>query len=316
MIDSPSARMTTSAKRSAKCEGWMRQPLGPTSSTPPKSIRSAAAHSAPWATPSSAPPSSGLIVFVSQAYADQAHHRAASTSTPRASPCQVGSLDSSVVTCVKAKTNARLGAERVRCALVEDALAAIRAGKPVIIPTDTVYGLVADGYREAPTLKLYELKRRPESMPCALLAAELDAILDAVPELLGRAAVVARALLPGPYTLVLPNPARRFRWLCGGTPTAIGVRVPDLREPARSLVARAGVLASTSANLHGGPDPRRVADIPEELRARVAAVVDGGQLPGTPSTVLDLTGSDPRVLREGAVPAKEALERARTALAA
>ena len=65
-------------------------------------------------------------------------------------------------------------------------------------------------------------KRRPEAMPCALLAPDLDVILDAVPELRGRAAVTARALLPGPYTLVLPNPARRFRWLCGTRPETIG----------------------------------------------------------------------------------------------
>lgn len=199
--------------------------------------------------------------------------------------------------------------------MVDEAVAAIRAGKPVIIPTDTVYGLAADGYREAPALRLYALKRRPEGFPCALLAADLEMILDAVPELRGRAAVAARALLPGPYTLVLPNPARRFRWLCGGNPTSIGIRVPELPEPARQVVERVGVVASTSANLHGGPDPRTLSDVPEEVRTRVAAAVDAGELPGTPSTVLDLTGPEPRVLREGAGDVDEALERIRAAVA-
>jgi L-threonylcarbamoyladenylate synthase len=194
---------------------------------------------------------------------------------------------------------------------VDEALAAIRAGKPVIIPTDTVYGLAADGYREAPALRLFKLKERPEGMPCALLAADLDAILDAVPELRGRSAVMARALLPGPYTLVLANPARRFRWLCGATPTAIGIRVPVLEEAGRRVVERAGVVAATSANLHGGPDPRTLAEVPTELLDRVGAAVDGGTLPGTPSTVLDLTGPEPRVLREGAGPVDEALRRLR-----
>jgi L-threonylcarbamoyladenylate synthase len=197
----------------------------------------------------------------------------------------------------------------------EELVGAIRIGKPVIIPTDTVYGLVADGYREAPARWLYTLKGRPATMPCALLAADLDTILDAVPEVRGRAAVQARALLPGPYTLVLPNPARRFRWICGDNPTAIGVRVPELSEAARGVVARVGVVASTSANVHGGPDPRRLEDVPAELRARVAAELDGGELPGAPSTVLDLTGSEPRVLREGAGSAAEAIERVRNALA-
>jgi len=197
---------------------------------------------------------------------------------------------------------------------VEDPVDSIRAGKPVILPTDTVYGLCADGYREAPALRLARLKGRPDGMPVALLAADLDAILDAVPELRGRAAVVARALLPGPYTLVLPNPGRRFRWLAASRPDTIGVRVPDLPAVARDAVERVGVVAATSANLHGGPDPRRLEDIPDELMRGVAAVVDGGELPGTPSTVVDLTGREPAVLREGAVPAGETLTRIAAAL--
>jgi L-threonylcarbamoyladenylate synthase len=155
---------------------------------------------------------------------------------------------------------------------------------------------------------------RRASRRCALLAADLDAILDAVPELRGKAAVAARALLPGPYTLVLPNPARRFRWLCGGTPEAIGVRVPSLPAEARAVVERVGAVAATSANRHGGPDPRTVADVPEELRAQAGAVLDAGELPGTPSTVIDLTGAAPRVLREGAAPGEAVLERLRSML--
>ncbi len=195
----------------------------------------------------------------------------------------------------------------------EQAVAAIRAGQAVVLPTDTVYGLVADAYREAPARLLYRLKGRPEAMPCALLAADLDAVLDAVPELRGRPAVTARALLPGAYTLVLPNPARRFRWLCGSSPEAIGIRVPELPAVARAVVDPLGVVASTSANLHGGPETRRLADVPEELRRRVRALVDGGELPGVPSTVVDLTAPEPRILREGAVPAAEALEQLRAA---
>jgi tRNA threonylcarbamoyl adenosine modification protein (Sua5/YciO/YrdC/YwlC family) len=197
--------------------------------------------------------------------------------------------------------------------VIEEAVAAIRAGKVVILPTDTVYGLVADGYREGPARALYALKGRPETVPSALLATDLDVILDAVPELRGRAAVVARALLPGPYTLVLPNPGRRFRWLCGERPETIGVRVPELPPEAREVIDRVGAVASTSANLPGGSDASRVEDVPPELRERVAVVVDAGPLPGTPSTVLDLTGPEPLVLRAGAVSAADALAQARAA---
>jgi L-threonylcarbamoyladenylate synthase len=197
-----------------------------------------------------------------------------------------------------------------------DAVAAIRAGKPVILPTDTVYGLCADGYREAPARRLARLKGRAESVPIALLAADLDALLDAVPELRGRFAVAARALLPGPYTLVLPNPARRFRWLTGDRPETIGVRVPELPPATRAVVERVGVVAATSANLHGGRDPRTIGDVPEELLAAAGAVVEGGELPGTPSTVIALTEATPVVLREGVVPKDEALRRIGEALAA
>ncbi|MGH3037548.1 MAG: L-threonylcarbamoyladenylate synthase [Gaiellaceae bacterium] len=196
----------------------------------------------------------------------------------------------------------------------DEAVAAIRAGQLVVLPTDTVYGLCCDGYREAPFRRLARLKGRPATMPVALLGADLDVLLDAVPEALGRAAVVARALLPGPYTLVLPNPARRFRWLCGRTPEAIGVRVPDLPPASKAVVERVGIVAATSANVHGGPDPARLEDVPPEILDGCGALVDAGELPGTPSTVVDLTGPDPVVLREGAVPAEQVLAEVRGVL--
>jgi L-threonylcarbamoyladenylate synthase len=198
-------------------------------------------------------------------------------------------------------------------AAVDDAVAAIRAGKAVILPTDTVYGVCVSPYRDGPVRRLYRLKQRPESEPIAIMAADLELLFDSVPELRGSAGVLCSALLPGPFTLVVPNPARRYRWLTGGNPEAIGVRVPELNGDARTVLERVGVVAATSANHHGGADPRTLDDVPPELRAGCAALVDGSELPGTPSTVLDLTGSVPRVVREGAVPAGEALERAREA---
>ena len=190
---------------------------------------------------------------------------------------------------------------------VDAAISALRAGQTVILPTDTVYGLCVDAYHEAPIRRLLRQKKRPKEIPVALVASDLEVILDAVPELRGRAAVMARAVLPGPYTLVLPNPARRYRWLTGTRPETIGVRIPDLPAEAKAALDGFGAVAMTSANVHGGPDPARVEDIPEEILRAAAAVVDAGALPGTPSTVIDLTGPEPEVLREGAVPAPEAL---------
>jgi L-threonylcarbamoyladenylate synthase len=192
--------------------------------------------------------------------------------------------------------------------VIDEVVEAIRSGQPVILPTDTVYGLCADAYREAPVRRLYALKGREELQPTAFLAADVDVLLDAVPELSGLAGKTVRALLPGPYTLILPNPARRFRWLTGERPNTIGVRVPELDGDARSVLDGVGAVAATSANLPGGPDPRRLDDIPAELREGCAAELDGGELPGTPSTVIDFTGPEPVVVREGAVAASEALE--------
>jgi L-threonylcarbamoyladenylate synthase len=189
---------------------------------------------------------------------------------------------------------------------VDETVGAIRAGEPVLLPTDTVYGLCADPFREEPALRVAQLKGREATQPIALLLASVDAAVELVP-----GAARARRLLPGPYTLVLPNPERRFPWLAGGRPDAIGLRVPDLPETARTVVERVGAVLATSANRHGGTDPRRLADVPAVIRSACAAELDAGELPGIPSTVIDLTGREPRVVREGAVPAAEALLRLR-----
>ena len=190
---------------------------------------------------------------------------------------------------------------------VEEAIAAIRAGKIVVIPTDTVYGLACTPHREEPVRELSNLKGRLPDQPIAIVASRLDGLFELLPELREDMRAIARRLLPGPYTLVLPNPARRFFWLNGSRPEAIGVRVPDIAGPGGAVLEAVGVVAATSANVHGSPDPRRVAEVPDEIRSAVAAIVDDGELPGTPSTVLDLTGPEPRVVREGAVSATEAL---------
>ena len=165
--------------------------------------------------------------------------------------------------------------------MTEGAVAALRAGRAVILPTDTVYGLCALPEHED---VLYELKGRDRSKPVALLAADVDALVAAVP---GLDPSVLEKYLPGPYTLIV-----------GG----VGVRVPSLPPAAADVVRAVGVVAATSANLSGGSDPRSVEEIPEEIRAACGAVLDGGELPGVPSTVIDLTGVEPRIVRRGAGP--------------
>ncbi len=163
--------------------------------------------------------------------------------------------------------------------MTEDAVAALRAGRAVILPTDTVYGLCALPEHED---VLYDLKGRDRSKPVALLAADVDALAAVVP---GLDSPVLERYLPGPYTLVVGK---------------VGVRVPNLPPASAGIVRAVGVVAATSANFSGGPDPRRVADIPAEIRAACGAIVDAGELDGIPSTVIDVTGAKPRVLRRGA----------------
>jgi L-threonylcarbamoyladenylate synthase len=190
---------------------------------------------------------------------------------------------------------------------VEDAIAALRSGLPVVLPTDTVYGLAANPYTEESVRRAYRLKGRDDRQPSALVASDVDMLLECLPELRSRVGPILRALLPGPLTLVVPNPARRFRWLTGSRAETIGVRVPRLPEPAAEVLSRAGAVMATSANLPGAPDPARLEDVATQILEGCAVAIDGGDLLGVPSTVIDLTGESPKVLREGAVPADEAL---------
>jgi L-threonylcarbamoyladenylate synthase len=199
---------------------------------------------------------------------------------------------------------------------VERVIAALEAGQPVLLPTDTVYGLVTSAQREDYAARVYQLKGREATQPTALLAQSIELLFDCVPELDASARTVVRALLPGPYTLILPNPARRFRWLTGVRTDAIGVRVPVLPEAARHVVDAVGCVMATSANDPGGPNPASLDDVPQRIRDAVAAELDLGQLPGTPSTVIDFSRDEPLVIREGIASAADAIARVQSALAA
>jgi L-threonylcarbamoyladenylate synthase len=199
---------------------------------------------------------------------------------------------------------------------VELVIDAVKAGEPVLLPTDTVYGLATSADREDYATRVYRLKGRDVIQPTALLASSIEQLFGCVPELRGRSDVIVRTLLPGPYTLILPNPARRFRWLTGVRTDAIGVRVPELPELARQVVDAAGCVMATSANDPGGPNPASLDDVPQRIREAVAAELDLGPLPGTPSTVIDFTRDEPFVIRDGAAPAADAIARVQSALVA
>ena len=187
----------------------------------------------------------------------------------------------------------------------EQSLAAVVArGGVAVFAADTVYGLCADAQNAAAVERLLMLKRRPPGTPAALAFCSPEAALAALPELGERTRAALCALLPGPLTLLLPNPAGRFP-LAGGE--LLGVRVIDVGlEPDRPVV-------QTSANLAGGPEPRTVEEVPAQIRDAVDLVLDRGELPGTPSTVVDLGALEAtgrwRIVREGACTRAE-IERA------
>ncbi len=160
-----------------------------------------------------------------------------------------------------------------------------------VFPADTVYGLGCDPDSEPAVRRLYELKGRPPAQPAAVMFFALERALAALPELAAPEQTALRALLPGPLTLLLPNPKRRYSLACGPDPAGaqiLGLRVPALPSHLAALAALERPLLQSSANLSGGPEARRMADVPVSIRVGAALALDGGELPGVASTVLDL----------------------------
>jgi L-threonylcarbamoyladenylate synthase len=174
-----------------------------------------------------------------------------------------------------------------------------------VFPSDTVYGLACEPDSKEAVQRLYLLKRRRPDKPAAVMFFALDLALAALPELGQRTRAAVDVLLPGAVTLLLPNPARRFPLACGPDPQTLGLRVPAWPPALAALGDVSWPVLQTSANVAGGPEARRLEDVPEAIRARADLVLDGGELPGTPSTVIDLRGfeRDGRwsVVREGAL---------------
>jgi L-threonylcarbamoyladenylate synthase len=183
-----------------------------------------------------------------------------------------------------------------------------------VIPTDTVYGLACNPESEIAVRRVYELKRRPPLKPAAVMFFARERALETLSELGPRTRAALEALLPGPVTLLLANPRRRFPLACDpeGTRTSssgqapsppLGLRVPLLGGHSAALTGVIAPVIQSSANISGGPDPRRLHDVPGEMREGADVVLDGGELPGIASTVIDLSEYEDRgswsIVREG-----------------
>ena len=182
-----------------------------------------------------------------------------------------------------------------------------------VFPADTVYGLACEPHSKEGARRLHALKRRPGRQPAAVLFFQPALALAALPELGPRTRDALLALLPGPVTLLLANPAGRYPLACGADGSTLGLRVPRLPAGAAALEAVRWPVLQSSANLTGEAPPRRLADVPAALREGADLLLDGGELPGTASTIVDLTAYEAaaewHVVREGALATAEVAAR-------
>jgi L-threonylcarbamoyladenylate synthase len=179
-------------------------------------------------------------------------------------------------------------------------------GGVAVFPADTVYGLCCDPENEEAVRRLYSLKGRPPEQPSAVMFFALASALRALPEIGTTERVALEALLPGPVTLLLPNREHRYPLACGPANSgthSLGLRVPAWTASLASLGTVDAPVLQSSANLSGEPDVRRLLDVPAPIRAGAGLVLDGGELPGVPSTVVDLSEYEElgrwRLVREG-----------------
>ena len=174
------------------------------------------------------------------------------------------------------------------------AVAALRRGDLVVYPTETVYGLGADATDPEAVARVFDAKERARENPVSMALPEVGAAPDYV-RWTDRERAFCEAFLPGPVTVLLERTDRVPEVLVAGR-DRVGIRVPD-HDVARTLARRVGPVTATSANLSGRPSARRLADVDPAIRER-AVVVDGGETPGTESTVVDVAGGE--LLRRGA----------------
>ena len=182
----------------------------------------------------------------------------------------------------------------------------IRAGELVAFPTETVYGLGADGLNSAACKKIYAAKGRPSDNPLILHFANLSQVERAA-EILPAAEKLYAAFCPGPLTIILPKSKFVPDDVTGGLST-VGVRFPD-NDVARALIKAADCpIAAPSANLSGRPSPTTAQAVYEDLRGKIEIILDGGACQfGVESTIIDVTADVPEILRPGAI-TKEMLE--------
>jgi L-threonylcarbamoyladenylate synthase len=176
----------------------------------------------------------------------------------------------------------------------------VSGGGVAVFPSDGLYGLACDPLDAAAIAKIHRLKGRDDGKPSAVMYFSPLAIRELVAGLGPRTKAAVSALMPGPVTLVVANPQRRYPLACRQDPERLGIRL--IGGP---LAGTMSPVFQTSANLSGAPAPVRFEDVPESIVDGADLAIDGGDLPGLPSTVVDIAGIDEdgswRILRDGAL---------------
>ncbi|MFK4935538.1 L-threonylcarbamoyladenylate synthase [Lactococcus garvieae] len=189
---------------------------------------------------------------------------------------------------------------------VEKAIAALKAGELAVLPTETVYGIFADATNEAAVQKLYAVKGRPVEKALNMNVADYDTILKYSVHQPAYLEKLVQTFLPGPLTIILEASPEVPEWIHVGK-TTVGFRMPSI--PATQEVIKAlGVLVGPSANLTGSPSPRFYDDLTSAILDKAAVALQDDSVYGLDTTILDLSGEMPKILRQGAITAQELLD--------
>ena len=183
---------------------------------------------------------------------------------------------------------------------IEEAAEIIKSGGLIAFPTETVYGLGADGFNEEACRKIYEIKGRPHYKPLSLMVANRE-MIDDIAEVPSIAQRLIEEFLPGALTLILPKKAAVPDFVTAGSQT-VGIRMPDNDVALALIRATQCPIAAPSANLSNKPSPTTAQEVLESFDGQIPLILDGGICQfGVSSSIIDLTEDEPRILREGAI---------------
>ncbi|NHJ00263.1 threonylcarbamoyl-AMP synthase [Lactococcus garvieae] len=189
---------------------------------------------------------------------------------------------------------------------VEKAIAALKAGELAVLPTETVYGIFADAANEAAVQKLYAVKGRPVEKALNMNVSDYDTILKFSVHQPAYLEKLVQTFLPGPLTIILEASPEVPEWIHVGK-TTVGFRMPSI-SATQEVIKALGVLVGPSANLTGSPSPRFYEDLTSAILDKAAVALQDDSVSGLDTTILDLSGEKPKILRQGAITAQQLLD--------